>query len=102
MSIAATDIRPLTEFQRNTKEAISRLRKTGRPEVLTVNGRPAVVVQTPEAYEEIAAIIERLEAAVGIQRGLDDRAAGRGRPLREIIEERAAARATRGVKSRRR
>ena len=32
------DIYSLTEFQRHTKEHIERLKQTGRPEVLTVNG----------------------------------------------------------------
>jgi hypothetical protein len=32
------DIYSLTEFQRHTKEHIERLKQTGRPEVLTING----------------------------------------------------------------
>ena len=38
------DIRPLTEFKRNTTRFMSHLKDTGRPSVLTVNGKPALVV----------------------------------------------------------
>jgi hypothetical protein len=33
------DILPLTEFNRNSKSHIRRLKESGKPEVLTVNGK---------------------------------------------------------------
>ena len=33
------EIHPLTDFQRNTKAHLKHLKKTGKPHVLTVNGR---------------------------------------------------------------
>ena len=39
--IALQDIRSLTDFQRNTKAHLKRLKATGRPAVLTVNGKAA-------------------------------------------------------------
>jgi hypothetical protein len=51
--IQMTDIKPLTDFLRNSKSHISGLKKTGLPEVLTVNGEAAVVVQDAEAYQEL-------------------------------------------------
>ena len=39
LMIRTSNIRSLSEFQRNAKRHIRRLKKTGRPEVLTVNGR---------------------------------------------------------------
>jgi hypothetical protein len=73
------DIRSLTDFQRNTKSHLRRLKATGRPEVLTVNGKAAVVVQDAFAYEETIAAVR------GMQRGLDDMAAGRGKPARKAL-----------------
>lgn len=35
----------LTEFQRNTKTHLERLKKSGQPEMLTVNGQVEIVVQ---------------------------------------------------------
>lgn len=47
------DIHSLTDFQRNTKAYVRKLKETGRPQVLTVNGKPEVVVQDAKAYQEI-------------------------------------------------
>ena len=41
----ANDIRSLSDFKRNTVELLDRLRQTGHPLVLTVNGRAELVVQ---------------------------------------------------------
>ena len=79
--IALTDIRSLTDFQRNTKAHLRRLKHTGRPEVLTVNGRAELIVQDAAAYEETLAAIR------GIQRGLDEAAAGQGEPARKVMEQ---------------
>ncbi len=79
--IALEDIRSLTDFQRNTKAHLKRLKATGRPEVLTVNGRAELIVQNAAAYEET------LDAIRGIQRGLDGMKAGTGKPVRKALEE---------------
>jgi len=78
--IALEDIRSLTDFQRNTKSHLKRLKATGRPEVLTVNGRAELIVQDAAAYEET------LDAIRGIQRGLDEMAAGKGEPARKVLD----------------
>jgi PHD/YefM family antitoxin component YafN of YafNO toxin-antitoxin module len=61
----------LTDFQRNTKSHLRRLKTSGRPEVLTVNGKAELIVQDAAAYEEM------LDAIRGIQRGLDEMKAGK-------------------------
>ena len=53
--IRPEDIGPLTDFNRNTKAHLKRLRRTGRPELLTVNGRAQVVVQSASAYQRLLA-----------------------------------------------
>lgn len=52
------DIRSLTHFIRNSKAHVERLRETGRPEVLTVNGEAAIVVQDARAYQRILDALE--------------------------------------------
>ena len=79
--IALQDIRSLTDFQRNTKSHLRRLKSSGRPEVLTVNGRAELIVQDASAYEET------LDAIRGIQRGLDGMKAGTGKPYRAALDE---------------
>lgn len=78
--IALRDIRSLTDFQRNTKSHLRRLKNTGRPEVLTVNGRAELVVQDAAAYEDM------LDAIRGIQRGLDEMKEGKGEPARKVLD----------------
>ena len=79
--IALQDIRSLTDFQRNTKAHLRRLKSTGRPEVLTVNGKAELIVQDAAAYEET------IDAIRGIQRGLDAMKAGTGKPFRQALDE---------------
>jgi hypothetical protein len=79
--IALQDIRSLTDFQRNTKSHLRRLKSSGRPEVLTVNGRAELIVQDASAYEET------LDAIRGIQRGLDGMKAGTGKPFLTVLDE---------------
>jgi prevent-host-death family protein len=46
----ANDIRSLSDFKRNTSELLDRLKKSGDPLVLTINGRAEVVVRDAEAW----------------------------------------------------
>jgi prevent-host-death family protein len=78
----ANDIRSLSDFKRKTSELLDRLKKSGNPLVLTINGRAEVVVQDAEAYQQL---LERVEAIEGIQRGLADVSAGRTKPAREVF-----------------
>ncbi len=64
------DTYSLTDFKQNAQEHLHRLRETGRPEVLTVNGKAEAVVMTPEAYDrllEMALGDVRAKIAVGLQ-----------------------------------
>lgn len=75
------DIRSLTDFQRNTKSHLKRLKATGRPEALTVNGKAELIVQDAGACEGT------LDAICGIQRELDAMKAGTGKPFRVALDE---------------
>jgi PHD/YefM family antitoxin component YafN of YafNO toxin-antitoxin module len=79
--IAVQDIRSLTDFQRNTKAHLKRLKATGRPAVLTVNGKAELIVQDAAAFEDM------LDAIRGIQRGLDAMKEGTGKPFRKALDE---------------
>ena len=59
--IRPEDIGPLTDFNRNTKAHLKRLRRTGRPELLTVNGKAEVVVQSASAYQRLITSLEKLK-----------------------------------------
>lgn len=57
----ADSIYSLTDFQRNTKSHLARLKKTGKPEVLTINGQAEVIVQSAKAYQELIDKLEEME-----------------------------------------
>lgn len=79
----------LTNFKRQTADYLQRLRKTGEPVVLTVNGKAEVVVQDAAAYQKLvdaAARVDRQETVAAIKAGLDDAEAGRTRPARAALE----------------
>ncbi|MCC6162093.1 MAG: type II toxin-antitoxin system Phd/YefM family antitoxin [Acidobacteria bacterium] len=78
----ANDIRSLSDFKRNTVDLLERIRKTGNPMVLTINGKAELVVQAAEAYQ---GLLDRIEAIEGIQRGLADVKAGRTRPAKQVF-----------------
>lgn len=59
--VQLTDIHPLTGFLRDHKAYMERLAATGRPEVLTVNGKARVVVQDAESYQRMIEALDAVE-----------------------------------------
>ena len=47
------DIVPIGEFKTHASELLRRMHDSGRPMVITQNGRPAAVVLTPEDFDEL-------------------------------------------------
>lgn len=82
--IQVQNIRSLSEFQRNAKSHIRRLKKTGEPEVLTVNGQAQVVVQDAMAYQKLLDELDRKQATEGIARGLAQAKRGEGITLADF------------------
>ena len=85
--INLASIHPLSDFQRNTRKHIRRLKRSGKPTVLTVNGEAEVVVQSAKAYQKLLDERELLEAIRGITRGLEQAKRGEGQPMREFLDE---------------
>ena len=65
-------IRSLTDFKRKTPEYIAELKRSGRPQVLTVNGRAEIVVQDAAAYQRLLEALDLAQAVAGIREGLAD------------------------------
>lgn len=49
----------LTDFLRNHKELVKRVTEARKPIVLTVKGKPALVIQDADSYQEL---MDRLES----------------------------------------
>jgi len=90
LSINVKDIRSVTDFQRNAKTHITRLKKTKAPMVLTVNGNASVIVQDAATYQDLRDRIDALEyerdVVAAIRVGLADVEAGRVYPAREALQ----------------
>jgi prevent-host-death family protein len=81
------DIHPLTDFTRNTSDFMNRMKETGRPVVLTVNGKAELVVQDAESYQQILDRIERFETIEAIRLGIAAAEEGRVKPARQALAE---------------
>ena len=82
--IDVNQIRSLSDFQRNAKSHIKRLKRSGKPEVLTVNGEAAVIVQDASAYQGLLDSLDRAQAIAGIREGLEQTERGEGVSLKEF------------------
>ena len=58
------DIRSVTDFQRNAKEYVGRLKRKKQPMVLTINGRAEVVVQDAQSYQDMLDRVDREDLEV--------------------------------------
>ena len=74
------EVRSVTEFQRNLKEYVGRIKKTKTPLVLTVNGRAELVVQDAERYQGLLVRLEEAEAAAAVREGMEQIRRGEGIP----------------------
>jgi prevent-host-death family protein len=81
------DIQPLTTFRNNSVKMLKQLRRTGRPIILTVNGKSEAVVQSAEAYQRLLDIAALADEREGVRQGDEDIAAGRTRPARHLFTE---------------
>jgi prevent-host-death family protein len=86
MALTLADIHSLSDFQRNAKQYIRKLKQTGKPAVLTVNGEAEVVVQSAEAYQKLLDDRDLLDSIRDISRGLEQAKRGEGRAMREFLE----------------
>ena len=62
--IRVQDIASLTDFHRNSTAHCRRLKSSGRPQVLTVNGKAVLVVQDAAAYQRLLEVVERAGEAL--------------------------------------
>ncbi len=66
------DIRSISDFKRKTPDFVKQLKKTGKPVVLTMNGRAEVVVQDASSYQKMVEVVERALEIEAIREGLRD------------------------------
>jgi prevent-host-death family protein len=80
----AEDILPLGEFKTHASSVLRRLKESGRPVVITQNGRPAAVLSTPEDFDRLR---QRARFMRAVGEGLADSDAGRVVSDRELSRQ---------------
>jgi PHD/YefM family antitoxin component YafN of YafNO toxin-antitoxin module len=65
------EVRSVTEFQRNLKDYVGRLKHRKTPLVLTVNGRAEIIVQDAGSYQALIDRLDRAEAVAAIRQGME-------------------------------
>lgn len=78
------DIRSVTDFKRKTRKILNQLHQTGRPIVLTINGRADTVLLDAKTYEKYLKAGNLSRLLVAAER---DIAAKRTRSFRSFLKE---------------
>ena len=81
------EIDSLSNFKRNTADYLKQLKKSGRPVVLTVNGKAELIVQDAASYQRLLEITERLETIEALQPAIDEMKAGKGEPAEAFFAQ---------------
>ncbi len=66
------DVRPLSEFRSKTTTFVQQVRETGRPLVITQNGRSAAVLLDVVEYEKLLERIETLQDVIQAEKQIDE------------------------------
>ena len=80
-------IHPLTDFLRNHKAHLTRLKETRTPEILTVNGRAEVVMLDAESYQELVDRLHHMETVAAIREGIASAERGEMKPAEQVFAE---------------
>ena len=80
-------IHSLTDFLRNHKAHLARLKETKTPEVLTVNGKAEVVVLDAEAYQDLLDRMHHRETIDAIHEGIASAERGELEPAEQVFAE---------------
>jgi prevent-host-death family protein len=78
------DIHSLTTFKRNSSGLMKRMKKTGRPLVLTVKGKAEAVLLDAKEYQHVA---DHLDVIASIRQGLLEAEQGLGQSAKEVFAE---------------
>ena len=76
----------MTYFRNDSAEFMQRLKETGKPLVLTVNGRAAAVVRDAEACQRLLDLAASASPQEGLRQGHEDVEHGRIQPAAVALD----------------
>lgn len=80
------DIHSLSDFKRKTTEFTTRMKKSGHPLVLTINGKAELVVQDAASYQRLLELAERAEMMEFLRESREDIETGRTEPAVDALQ----------------
>jgi PHD/YefM family antitoxin component YafN of YafNO toxin-antitoxin module len=86
-SVDLNQIHPVTDFVRNYKAYLTRIRETRKPEVLTVNGVAECVLIDAESFQEMKEAWEKVRFINAVNQSIESMNAGTGKPASEAFRE---------------
>ena len=85
--LTLTNIYSVTDFQRNSKNILRKIKASKSPVVLTVNGRAELVMQDAESYQLLLNKVAAFEDLEAIYQSLGQALAGQGRSAADFFGE---------------
>src|SRR5215831_46828 len=80
------DIHSPSDFKRKTSKFLDRMKESGHPVVLTINGKAELVVQDAASYQRLLELAEQAEMMEFLRESRADIEAGRTEPALEALE----------------
>ena len=66
------EINSLSNFKRNTNEFLEQMKETGKPIILTINGKAELVVQDAGSYQKLLELAERIETIEALKPAIQE------------------------------
>jgi PHD/YefM family antitoxin component YafN of YafNO toxin-antitoxin module len=85
--LAIKEIHSLTDFLRNHRTHVDRIKESHNPELLTVKGKAEIVVLDFESFQEIVTKLNQIETIEAIKEGIAAAERGEMKPAEQIFEE---------------
>ncbi|MDI6793461.1 MAG: type II toxin-antitoxin system Phd/YefM family antitoxin [bacterium] len=85
MSVSITeDIKPVSDLKKRTREIFEQIHRTGRPIIVTVNGKPDAVLLDVTVFEKK---LKNINLGALLAEAETDVQEGRTRPARDFLKE---------------
>lgn len=81
------DINSLSNFKRNTSDFQPQLKESGRPVVLTINGKAELVVQDAASYQKLIELAKRTKRMDALRASVAEMRASQGVPAADVLAE---------------
>ena len=85
--IKIAQIHPVSDFVRNYKTYLDRIKLTKNSEVLTVNGKPECVLVDAEVFQLMSDAYEEARFVKAVNEGIESMNRGEGKPVEQAFSD---------------